>query len=83
MEEQSAETIREEKSQWREKRSRLAGQSDLENLSNLNNISMMTFEGSLYSGGRLGLFDHLREKRHFEVNSNFYRTTDARPQSEW
>jgi hypothetical protein len=53
--------------------------SEFENHSNLNNISMMTFEGSLYSGGRIGLFDHLREKRHFEEVSNQNRITELKP----
>jgi hypothetical protein len=81
LKEHSEEMIKEEKSRGRrERRSKLGGQSELENFSNLNNISMMTFEGSLYSGGRLGLFDHLREKKHFEMHSNFYRTIDTKPQ---
>jgi hypothetical protein len=74
----SEDMIKEEKSR---KKSKLGVHSEFENFSNLNNISMMTFEGSLYSGGKLGLFDHLREKRHFDVNSNFFRTQDTKPQS--
>lgn len=37
-----------------------ANHSELENVSHLNSISMMTFDGSLYSGGRIGLFDQIR-----------------------
>ena len=41
---------------------------------------MMTFEGSLYSGGRIGLFDNLREKKGLDINSNFNRTENIKPQ---
>ena len=34
--------------------------SEFENGSHLNSISMMTFDGSLYSGGKIGLFDQVR-----------------------
>lgn len=76
----SESSIREDKSsKIKHKLSNFGGQtSEYENYSHLNNISMMTFEGSLYSGGRVGLFDNLREKRLFDDNSQFNRTLELK-----
>ena len=36
---------------------------------------MMTFEGSLYSGGRIGLFDNVKNNSESEIrNESYYQS---------